>query len=204
MIRLRQYFVPLAAVILFLSLGWAGGPDNRGDRWMVASLVGVRQALPETEWIAAGLTHIGSIFGTFGIVLAGAIWLAFRRRYGRALLLVGAMVAERLAMDGLKLVYQRPRPSFDDHPVVISSFSFPSGHSSNSMTAFVLFALLAVPAERRATALAILLPLAVAIGLTRPFLGVHWPSDVLGGWCLAALTIWVAMKVEPRVSRAPA
>ena len=107
-------------------------------------------------------------------------------------------------MDNLKLLYARPRPAFDLHPTMIDSFSFPSGHTSNSMTAFVLFALLVVPAESRKAALAIAIPLAVLVGLTRPFLGVHWPSDIVGGWCLAGVAIWIVMRLEKRLSSASA
>jgi len=83
--------------------------------------------------------------------------------------------------------------------VMVSSSSYPSGHAANSMTAFVALALLAVPARHRRLALAMAIPLAIAVGLSRPFLGVHWPSDTIGGWTLAAMVLLTISATVPRV-----
>lgn len=204
MSRYLRPVTPLILAVLFLASGWVGGPNNAVDVAIVDASAGVRQAHPALEMLAARLTFLGSGYMTFGLALGGAICLSLRRRNREAALLLLGLVGERFAMDGLKLLYARPRPPFDLHPAAIDSFSFPSGHTSNSMTAYVLFALLAVPEQWRRAALAIAIPLTVAIGFTRPFLGVHWPSDVVGGWCLAGVAIWTVMTIERRFSPGPA
>lgn len=204
MSRFLRLVTPLVLAVLFLVSGWVGGPNNAVDIAIVDAFAAVRQAHPALETLALRLTFMGSGYMTFALALGGAIFLSLRRRSREAALLLLGLVGERFAMDGLKLLYARARPPFDLHPTAIDSFSFPSGHTSNSMTAFVLFALLAVPEKWRRPALATAIPLAVSIGLTRPFLGVHWPSDVIGGWCLAGVAIWAVMTIERRFSSAPA
>jgi undecaprenyl-diphosphatase len=70
----------------------------------------------------------------------------------------------------------------EDYPVTVSSMSFPSGHAANTMTSFLAFALILAAARHRRAAIAVAVGASVVVGLTRPLLGVHWPSDVLAGW----------------------
>ena len=87
------------------------------------------------------------------------------------------------------------------HLVAVSSPSFPSGHSTMSTAAFLTLAMLVASLEmkRRSKALAYALAGAVMVGVgfSRVYLGVHWPSDVLAGWCLGsawALAGWLALR----------
>ncbi|QNN66207.1 phosphatase PAP2 family protein [Sphingomonas rhizophila] len=135
------------------------------------------------------LTHLGSAWATLGATAVAAAWLLSQRQRMEAGVLAATVVGGRLLNDGLKLLYDRPRPAFDAHPVLTSSSSFPSGHAANTMIAFVAIALALTPARHRALALNVAVIVAAAIGLSRPYLGVHWPSDVLGGWLLAAMVL---------------
>ena len=72
--------------------------------------------------------------------------------------------------------------------------SFPSGHAANSMITFLALALILAPARYRAAAIAAATAASVLIGSTRPLLGVHWPSDVVGGWAFGIA--WVVIGVE--------
>ncbi len=94
------------------------------------------------------------------------------------------VIGGRIAIEVLKLAIDRPRPAFGPHPVEVHSLSFPSGHAGNSMITFLAIAMIAIPERWRGRAVAIALSSSIAVGLTRPFLGVHWPSDVIGGWVL--------------------
>nr|WP_294847159.1 phosphatase PAP2 family protein [uncultured Sphingomonas sp.] len=196
--------IPAVLIVLFLVSGWSGGVTNGIDVAIVRACMAFRAEHPEIEKAAIFLTFFGSGYLTFALVGGGGIWLLLRQKKRLAALLVFGFAAERLAMDGIKLLYARPRPSFDLHPVAISSFSFPSGHASNSMAAFVLFALLAIPPGSRGAALWVAVPLAMLIGLSRPFLGVHWPTDVIGGWCLAGVAIWLVLRTKQRLNPGPA
>jgi undecaprenyl-diphosphatase len=105
------------------------------------------------------------------------------------------VVGERLVIDGLKLLIDRTRPSFDLHPVVTHSSSFPSGHAGNSMAVFLSIALIAAPRAYRVRAVIAALLASLLVGSTRPFLGVHWPSDVIGGWSLGAAIAIIAWTI---------
>lgn len=179
--------IALAAV--FLLLGSFGGAENVVDVKIVQALTDWRQSSRDLTIGIIVLTWVGSVYVTLGVVALSSLWLWFKGRTRLALLLAGTVFGERLVADGTKLLYDRARPVFDLHPVVTSSSSFPSGHSANSMTAFVALAVLAVPAHHRQLALWIAIPLAILIGLSRPYLGVHWPTDVLGGWALAGIVL---------------
>ena len=95
-----------------------------------------------------------------------------------------------LLSSGLKGLFDRPRPDLVPHAVEVYTMSFPSGHATlSAVTYLTLGALLArVQPRRRVKAylLGVAVLLAVLIGASRVYLGVHWPTDVLAGWCVGA------------------
>jgi undecaprenyl-diphosphatase len=135
---------------------------------------------------AREITALGSatilLFVTLSVV--GYLWL--ERRYGLLALVLASTFGGVLIATLLKDVLGRPRPTVVPHLVAVTSPSFPSGHSMLSTTVYLtLGALLTrVPADRATKLYFVLLPsmLVVSIGLSRIYLGVHYPSDVLGGW----------------------
>ncbi len=112
-----------------------------------------------------------------------------------ATVLGATVISDRLVIDGLKLLIDRARPSFDLHPVLTHSSSFPSGHAGNSMAVFLSIALIAVPRAYRLPAVATALIASLIVGATRPYLGVHWPSDVIGGWSLGMAMAIIAWSI---------
>ena len=128
-----------------------------------------------------------------------------RRRH--ALVLAGTVLLAFVSSELTKGFYARPRPDLVPHEVYVYSGSFPSGHSTLSAATFLTLAMLIASLEpNRGTkhmvfALAALLVL--GIGFSRVYLGVHWPSDVLAGWCLGAawaLGAWIVLR---RITRRP-
>jgi undecaprenyl-diphosphatase len=114
------------------------------------------------------------------------------------------VVGMLLLRDSLTVAMARPRPPRAEALVIASGGSFPSGHATSSALAvwFVLWAArraVRPPAARACAALAV--TWGVAVGLTRVYLGAHWPTDVVGGWLLAAA--WIAL-TAPLLSRADA
>ena len=197
-----KIFSSLAAVcallLVFLLTGLLGGPDSRLDVAAVQWLGDVRHTHPKFTSFVVILTQLGSIYMTLGVGLLASGWLAIRNKLRPALLLAATVIIERLTVDGLKLIMGRPRPDFDLHPVVTSSSSFPSGHSANSMAVFVAVAMIVAPIAWRRPALAAAIFVSLLIGMTRLFLGVHWPSDVIGGWALGLLIVAMALAVGRR------
>ena len=122
------------------------------------------------------------------------------------LLLVVAVSLGTVLSSTLKLLVARPRPDLIAHVVQVHTMSFPSGHATlSAVTYLTLGALLArVQPNRRLKAflLGLALILTILVGASRVYLGVHWPSDVLAGWCVgaawASLCWFVALQLQRR------
>lgn len=135
------------------------------------------------------------------VTLAGMAFLYFRQRKREALLFLLAFVLSRIFDPLLKLVFQRARPELWEVPARPTSYSFPSGHAFSSLivygTAAYLLAQL-YPQWRRlywfVAALWVFL-----IGFSRVYLGVHWPSDVLGGFALGLVMIYALVQRHRRL-----
>lgn len=169
-----------------LVAGIIGGFELALDVALIHQFHEIRDASPELTLSAVAVTHAGSVYGTIGTGAGAAAWLAWQGQRWRAVILAATVAGERLVLDGMKLVIDRARPTFDLHPVATHSSSFPSGHAGNSMAVFLAIALIAVPPTYRLRAVIGALVASMVIGTTRPYLGVHWPSDVIGGWALGA------------------
>lgn len=190
--------LPLVGAIVLLIAAWTGGPQNDVDLRVVAEAVKLRQAHPLLTELPAWLSLIGNAFILLPVsAVVVAVLFVIGRRHSAALLFV-IVVVERLLLDGLKILLGRERPELALHPVETHSFSFPSGHAANTMTVLVAIALFALPRRHRGWSVPAAIALAALVGLTRPWLGVHWPSDVLGGWMLAALVIFAALWADER------
>ena len=127
-----------------------------------------------------------------GLLLVRGLWLT-------AALTVAATATGAGMVQVLKALFARTRPDVVDHIVTVGGASFPSGHSANSAIVYLTLAgLLTQVVRGRATRRYLqgaALALVAAIGASRVYLGVHWPSDVLAGWSfgmLWALGWWLA------------
>ncbi|MFI6407387.1 phosphatase PAP2 family protein [Streptomyces sp. NPDC050548] len=137
------------------------------------------------------------------VCAATMVWLVWRRSaWWTALWLAATCAFGTLLQQALKALVGRPRPVWPD-PVDSAHYAaFPSGHA---MTATVVCGLLLWLLHHHGagrvvwrTAMALAVICVVGVGLTRVWLGVHWPSDVLGGWVLGALVVAVAVEVYER------
>ena len=185
-----------ALVVLFLWLGWTGGVGNGFDVSTVSKLAALRHQWPERTMAVLWLTKLGGATFTLSLAAIAGIWLWARGERKRILLLTGTVLLGRLVADTAKLLYDRPRPAIDLHPILTHSSSYPSGHAANSMVTFVALAMFAAPQRLRRPAVATAIVVAVSVALTRPYLGVHWPSDMIGGWAVAALVLLAARRVS--------
>lgn len=131
---------------------------------------------------------------TFSV--AGYLWLVGKVR--AMLLVLGAIGSGLLASTLLKHEFDRTRPDLVSHDSLVYTASFPSGHSMMAaITYLTLAALLARVLPNRATKvyfLVLAVIVTVGVGVSRVYLGVHWPSDVLAGWAVGAswaLLFWL-------------
>ncbi len=129
---------------------------------------------------------------------SGYLWLLGARRAAATLLL--SVLLGVLASTLLKVAFDRPRPDLVPHGSYVRSASFPSGHSMMAAVVYLtlgaLIARVHSQMRLRIYLLAISVLVTLLIGISRVYLGVHWPSDVLGGWAVGAawaLLCWLAM-----------
>ncbi len=184
-----------------LSMREAGDlSDPVGPRWL--------------EELGRDVTALGGmgILGLFAAIAVG--YLALDRKPHAALYVAVAVAGGMLLSTGLKEAIDRPRPDLVPHGQHVYTQSFPSGHSMlSAVTYLTLGALLARLHERRRVKLyliAVAVFLSLAIGASRVYLGVHWPTDVLAGWSAGAawaVLCWVvarALQQRGRVEEEPA
>jgi len=156
------------------------------DRSMLTALH--HAVTPALTAVAVALTDIGdpTVIAPATAVVIAALALARRWRWATLVALeVGGAAALDLAT---KTFFARPRPTLYPHLVHETGFSFPSGHATGDLAFFLALQLLAwhalPPRWRWLGVLGILL--ALACGISRPYLQIHYPSDILAGWALGA------------------
>ncbi|MEE4545680.1 phosphatase PAP2 family protein [Streptomyces sp. V4-01] len=198
----RSVVLVASSGVLFALLAWAVaahgggplGPDRALHRWTVG-----HRPQPLTS-VALLLTATGS-----GPVPYVAAMLAGWTGCGRpasprkeatvAVAAVALLLAGQAVRVAVMTAVGRPRPPAADWAAVAGGSSFPSGHTTTAALAAGLLAWSAVRNSAPRTATRTFVGLcalwAVLIGCTRVYLGVHWPTDVLGGWLLA--TAWLAL-----------
>jgi undecaprenyl-diphosphatase len=164
---------------IILALRSAGDPDDPlGPAWV--------------EEMMRDFTALGGIGVLTVMVLAVAGYLLLADRRRTALLVVAASLGGVLLSSALKLGFDRPRPDLVPHGSLVYTASFPSGHSMMAAAVYLtLGALLASvqPDPRlKLYLLGVAILLAALVGVSRVYLGVHWPTDVVAGW--AAGTAW--------------
>jgi undecaprenyl-diphosphatase len=178
---------------LLLALRETGNPaDPIGPSWF--------------EEAARDITALGGHVVLTIVTLATLAYLMMTRKSHAALLVVAAVGGGMLLSTALKLGFERPRPDLVPHAARVYTASFPSGHAMLSAVAYLtLGALLArVQPSRRLKAFLIGLAviLTILVGGSRVYLGVHWPSDVLAGWCVgaawASLCWFIALQLQRR------
>jgi membrane-associated phospholipid phosphatase len=201
----RQFAVRAVAgaalLVAALSLvGWALGERTiHVERQLMAHIMGARAG--QLTGVAKVLSTIGSRAVLVPVAGLSAAWLYLRRRSLAAMTVLVATTGAVALPDVVKLIVGRPRPE-TVHLVPVASASFPSGHAAQG--AGILLALawaLTTAGRRRLLAVTVAAAAAVAIGWSRVYLGVHYPSDVVAGWLLG--TGWFAYTAVIAAAGAP-
>jgi len=217
----RREVWPLAALLLsacallaFMEIAddVSEGDTREIDRAVLLSLRAAHNpSLPLAPgWLttaATDITALGSVTVLTLLVLFVAGLFAALRRWREAAVLVAASGGGVALSQGLKVLFGRDRPEAAWRLVEAVNPSFPSGHAMLSAVVYLtLGALVARFADKRrvkAFALGGAVAVALTVGLSRVYLGVHWPSDVLAGWCLGAawaMGWWLAVQGWDRFS----
>jgi len=167
------------------------------DRQIYEALyAGHRPALLSAARIATALGEPTLLIGA-GLAAALYLWRAGQGRL--ALILTAIVLIGRGLSEAQKFWIARVRPDLEPHLVAVKTSSFPSGHATSSMILFLTLALAltSTPRWRRLMVAGAIL-LSLLIGTSRVMLGVHWPSDVVGGWAFGMLWVLLALRLAER------
>lgn len=158
------------------------------------------------EEAARDITGLGGYAILSLLTIATLFYLLMVGKRATALLVLVAIVGGTLLSNGLKLGFERPRPDLVPHATQVYTASFPSGHAMLSAVTFLTLGALLARSERSRRISAFIMSLAIVVtllvGMSRVYLGVHWPSDVLAGWSIgaawASLCWFVALQLQRR------
>jgi undecaprenyl-diphosphatase len=210
--ELAWLFVGLSACVLLLAFLMLAGEVIDGDTQAFDTKI--LQALRNPDdpsrpigppWIEESLLDLTAIGGptVLGLVVLSVIgFLLLQTRFRTALFVAATWLSGEIVNSALKNAFNRPRPTIVPHLREAFSTSFPSGHAMESAIVYLtLGAILMRVAESRLTkvyCLGIAVLLTVLVGASRVYLGVHYPTDVLGGWIIGFVWASICWLVEER------
>jgi undecaprenyl-diphosphatase len=157
------------------------------------------------EEVARDLTAIGGVAALTLITAAVSGYLLICRKYGALALLLAATLGGLLLSALLKDRFDRPRPAVVPHQSLAMTSSFPSGHSLNSAVVYLtlgsLLAGLCRELRLKVYFFSVALLLTFLVGVSRVYMGVHYPTDVLAGWCAGLAWALLCGQVARRLRR---
>lgn len=197
----RPLIVLILAVLLLTALtsivvlapATAHALDLPVHHWFVA------HRLPALTTAAVALTRTGTSAVVIPVVIVvglatgvGGVW----QRLGHTALMFAVVLSGVLCRTGLSMLVGRARPPMADWATSASGLSFPSGHSADGvlvagLVGWAILRRVRRPVTLRVAVALVLAAYAIGLGLTRAYLGVHWPLDVVGGWTFGV--VWLAL-----------
>ena len=199
-----KHLSPLAIAMLFgitlivlTGLVWTGTVENFDHVWRQAAL-NIDPPAAVSVW--KGVTFLGSGLVVTTLTLAVILALALLRQWFGSRYIAFVMLSAVALETTMKWTVQRARPDEVIAYPMPTSFSFPSGHALFATAFYGSFAVIVLPrltGWARALAWVTLTTLVLAIGASRIFLGVHYPSDVIGGFLAGAVCISGLQSLRP-------
>ncbi|MGB3612558.1 MAG: phosphatase PAP2 family protein [Elainellaceae cyanobacterium] len=150
-------------------------------------------ANPTLNRLMLAITELGNPSTVVPLACNGFAWLCLRRYWETAVLFAVTCAGGAILSTGLKLVFSKVRPALWPQLITETTYSFPSGHALGSMVLYGLLAYLVAHRYPKVSGLVYgaAAMLIGAIGLSRLYLGMHWPTDVLAGYAVGFLWLTV-------------
>lgn len=188
----------IAVALALLGLVLAIGLLQPGGLFAPVDQLAMRIVAHAREWpVAAALTQgslwldmLGEGGARLWIACVIAFFLAGAGRAADIVWLLATVAAMIVINPAMKLLFLAPRPDMIEHLAIVTSHSFPSGHAAGAMTLYGAIGMVL----RHRGAWALCGAMILATGASRVWLGVHWPSDVIGGW-IEGLAWLIAMSL---------
>ncbi len=186
----------LCAAGLTATFGGLVTLDTTTREWLI------ERRSPGLTAVMTAITTLGSSPVLVSLAFGVTVWLGVGHRRREALLVGGTTIGALVLGPLLKNVIERARPQ-GAHLVLVNSWAYPSGHSLTSTAVIGVLTTLAVSRMATRTArfvvVALGVVLVVAVGVSRIYLGVHWPTDVLAGWLIGSAWLVVCLIVHERL-----
>ena len=160
------------------------------------------RATPTLDALMLLLTDVGAPLPMIALVALLLALLVWRRRYGEATFATVAVGGAALLNVLAKALFQRHRPELWPQLTPETDYGFPSGHAMGSLAVVATLVIVLWPTRWRWLALGVGGIFVLLVGLSRLYLGVHYPSDILAGWC--ASLAWVSGVYQLRSLPLPA
>ena len=204
----------IALSFVLLAGAVSGGVTEGFDEWVLRALrtpadladpIGPRWF----EEVVRDITALGSTVVLTVAVIVVSCYLWITGSPAKALFLVAAVSLGTLLNRLLKIGYARPRPDIVAHGAFVSNESFPSGHTASSTIVYLMLGMMLARVEAsypvKLFIFAVCAVIAFMVGISRVYLGVHWPTDVIAGWAVGAawvLIAWYALvRIQPSGTR---
>lgn len=193
-------FLPL---LVFGELAEDVWEKEGGFPWDVPILLAIHKtATPQLNVFAATLTKFGVFWGVFPVAFVVGLVLLLRRQWRRSAYLITTLLGSIVINRTAKALLHRVRPHLWESPAPEFDYGFPSGHAMSSMTLVAALVILAWGSRWRCPVFILGSLFVLAIGWTRLYLGVHYPSDILAGWMASiAWAVGVSMLLRPNSTK---
>lgn len=174
-----------------------------GFAWDVPILLAIHStSQPLLDTIATFLTKLGVFWGVFPVAIVVGFTLLIQRRLHSLTYFLTTLIGSIVINRTTKVLLHRARPHLWQSPAPEFDYGFPSGHAMSSMTLVAALVILTWNTRWRWWTLILGGLFVVAIGWTRLYLGVHYPSDILAGWMVSiAWSIGVSFLIKPNTTR---